>query len=155
MQQEMAFRSPTAALFFNYRPDRLIVACYTGIFIVDVNTQSTQSFSGTPQGASYFPYALALSADDNTLVAGNWSSPRSVCGYNTASMSRLWIYNTVHQVGAVCLLGAHVLATVRCNPTLVLDRITGAHIAELQKADGWVLGLGVIEGRDCFFISSN
>ncbi len=144
--QDMPFMGPRAALFFNHNPIKLIVACIDDIFIVDVSTQSAKPFSSTPQGALYYPHALALSDDDAVLVAGSSNSPFSVCGYDTASRTRLWIYNTASHVGVICMLGTHVLLTVYGNPTLVLDSNSGAHIAALQKADGYILGLGVIEG---------
>ncbi len=121
------------------------MACSDGIFIVDVSTRSTRSLGSTPQGAYYCPHALAL-FDDALLVAGNYYSPYSVCGYDTASGTQLWIYKTVHRVGAICMLGQHVLVTVACNLTLVLDCNTGAKIAALQKADQDIFGLGVLEG---------
>jgi hypothetical protein len=144
----MLFKSPYAALFFHHSPDKLIVACKEDIFMIDVRTQFTQSFSSTTQGA-YFPHAIAISDDDAVLVAGCYNTPYSVCGYDAASRTRLWILNTVSGIGAVCMLGAHVLVTVSFCPTLVLDRNTGAQIAALPEADGWIQGLGVIEGL-CF-----
>jgi hypothetical protein len=141
-----AFSSPCTALFFNSSPAKLIVACYNDMFIVDMSTQSTQPFISTPQGAHYCPHALALSDDDAVLVAGSSKIPFSVCGYDTASRTRLWISNTANSVGAVCMLGARVLVTVHFNPTLVLDRNKGKEIAALQKADGCIYGLGVTEG---------
>jgi hypothetical protein len=144
--QDMPFEYPKVVLFPNRDPKTFIVACDDGIFIVDVRTQSKQPFSNTPQGTLYYPHALALSEDDTVLVAGNWNYPYSVSGYDTASLDRLWIYNAASSVGAVCMLGAHVLVTVCGSPTLVLDLNTGALITALQKADGAILGLGVIEG---------
>jgi hypothetical protein len=41
--------------------------------------------------------------------------------------------------------------TVYRNPTLVIDLNTGAHVTELQKADGDIYGLGVIEGHYVLF----
>ncbi len=122
-----------------------------GIFIFDVSALSTQPFSSTPQSVYYCPHALALSEDDAVLVAGNCWNRNGVCGYDTASLTRLWIYNTVDNVGAVCMLGADVLVTVYGSPTLVLDRKTGELIASLQKAEGYIFGLGVIEGS-CFIL---
>jgi hypothetical protein len=146
--QDMSFTNPTAPLFFNHNPNKFIMACEDDIFIVDVNAQSTQPFIDTPQGAWYLQHALALSDDNAVLVAGSSgsSSSSSVCGYDTASSTRLWIHKTASGVPAVCMLGAHVLATVCARSTLVLDRKTGAQIATLQKAGGWIYGLGVIEG---------
>ncbi len=149
--RDLTFKDPTAALFFNHSPNKLIVACVDGIFIVDVSTRSKNPFSSTQRGAWYHPHALALSDDDNVLVAGNAQNPYSVCGYDTALRTRLWIYNTANGVGAVCMHGAHVLATVLVNPTLVLDHLTGTHVAALQKADGYIYGLGVIEGLRFIF----
>ncbi len=120
-----------------------------GIFIVDMSTMSTQFFSGAPEGA-YNPHALALADDDSVLVTGCASSPYSVSVYDTESRTRLWIQNTSLIVSAVGILGAHVLVTVYQNPTLVLDCNTGACIASRHKADGHILGLGVIEGLFLF-----
>ena len=147
--QEVAFSRPWTAIFFSCSPNKLIVACSDDIFVVDVSTQSTQPFGGTPHDAYYCPHALALSKDDAVLVAGNYFRPYVVCGYDTASLARLWTYNTVSHVGAVCMLGAHVLVTVAYNPTLVLDLKSGTCMGALQKASGWIFGLGVIEGL-CF-----
>jgi hypothetical protein len=144
--QDLAFLFPAAALFFNSDSIKLIVACSEGISIVDASTQSTQAFSDTPHGVGYWPHALALSDDDALLVAGNHFDPQSVSSYDMASRTRLWIHETSSQVGAACIIGVNVLATVAYNPTLVLDRISGTLIAELQKADGFVFGLAVIEG---------
>jgi hypothetical protein len=143
--RDEALTRPTAVLFFNLSPDKLIVACKDNVFIVDMTKLSTQPFKSTPQDAYYSQHALALSEDDVVLVAGNYSWPNSVCGYNTASLERLWIQDTANEVGAVCMLGAHVLVTVLRSPTMVLDRNTGAHTAALQKVDGCIFGLGVIE----------
>ncbi len=149
--QDLSFKCPSAALFFHHSPNKLIVACQDDILIVEVTTKFTQSFESTPQRAYFLPHALALSADDSILVAGcNFTN--NVTGYDVASLKRLWIHETASHVGAVCMLGAHVLATVRCNPTLVLDFKTGTQIAKLQKADGWILGMDVIEGL-CFILS--
>ncbi len=76
--------------------------------------------------------ALALSDDDAVLVAGNGGLPFIVSGYGTTSRTRLWIRDTQCTVGAVCMLGAHVLVTlctvsVQSSPMLVLDLNTGAH----------------------------
>jgi hypothetical protein len=146
MMQSMAFTCPSAALFFHHSPNKLIVACRDNIFTVDVSAHSTQPFSATPQDAYYYSHALAFIDDDSVLVAGNSNSTYSVCGYDTASGMQLWIYETVNEVGAVCMLGAHVLVTVACSPTLVLDPNTGSIIAELQKADGDIFGVGFVEG---------
>jgi hypothetical protein len=127
------------------------VACSDDIFIVDVSTQVKQPLSNTPQDAYYHSHALSLSFDDAVLVVGNARSPCNVCGYDTASLERLWIYDTADEVGAVCMLGVHVLASVALNPTLVLEVKTGTHIGALQKAQGLIFGLGVIEGL-CFFL---
>jgi hypothetical protein len=148
----MAFKNPCTAVFFNHNPNTFIVACGDGIFIVKVGTKSTQPFSGTPMNAFYESHTLVLSDDDDVLVAGNWNYPFSVCGYDTASLTRLWIYNTANSVGVVCMLGVHVLVTVVFNPTLVLDRTTGAQIPALQTAYGRTFGLGVIEGL-CFILT--
>jgi hypothetical protein len=83
-------------------------------------------------------------------VAGNAFSRYSVCGYDTTSLARLWIYEAASSVGAVCMLGAHVLVTVAYKPTLVLDCMTGAHVRALLKANGYIYGLGVVEGLFSF-----
>ncbi len=143
--QGMTFQDPRAALFFHHDSNKLIVACKDNIFIVIMSTQSTQPFSSTPQDSFYYPHALTLSNEDSVLVAG-CSTTGSVCGYDTASLERLWICNTDSAVCAVCMLGAHVLVTLHRNPASLLDRDTGAYIASLQKAEGSIFGLGVIEG---------
>jgi len=148
--QDVSFPSPTAVLFFNRSPTKLIVACSDEIFTYDTRTQTIEPFSSTPQWAFYNSHALALSADDAVLVAGNYNSRYNVCGYDTASHKRLWTYNAADEVGAVCMLGAHVLASVNFSPTLVLDRDTGNHKASLKTR--WIYGLGVIEGL-CFIHS--
>jgi hypothetical protein len=150
--QHKALKCPFAALFCKQSPNKVIVACRDDIFIFDMSTQSVQSFSSTPKTAWYGPHALALSDDDAVLVAGNYISPSSVCGYDTASLERLWIFNAVSHVSAVCMLGVHVVATVYGNPTLILDRGTGALKAALQKTEGSIWGLGVIEGLFSFFL---
>ncbi len=150
--KDMAFTSPITALFFNHNPNKLLVACKDNIFVVDVCTQVTQPFSCTSQGAYYYPHALALSDDDAVLLAGNAYSPFSVYGYDTASLARLWIHKTDSRVGAVCMFGAHVLVVAHRKPTLFLDYKTGTQIAALQKADGSIYGLGVVEGL-CLILS--
>ncbi len=152
----MVFTEPTAAIFFNcslfnHSPTKLIVACFHDIFIVDMSTQSTQPFSSTLQDAFYRSHALALSDDDALLVAGSYLTD-TVCGYDTASRIRLWIHNPANSVDAVCILGAHVLVTVFCSQTLVLNCKTGELMARLQKTDACIYGLGVIEGL-CFILS--
>jgi hypothetical protein len=148
----MSFECPIAAIYFNHNPNKLIVACHTDIFIVDLSTQSTQPFSSTSQGAWYRSHAFVLSYDDAMLVAGNSNYPYNVCGYDTASLARLWIHNTAHRVGAVCMLGAHVLVTVDYKPSLILECKTGKLIATLPKANGCIFGSGLIEGS-CFILS--
>jgi hypothetical protein len=147
--RDMPFKSPQAAIFFNHDARTLIVASCDTIFIVDLSTRSKQQFRRTPKGSYYRSHAVALSEDDAVLVTGCYNRPYSVCGFDTASCQRMWIHNTDDDVSAVCMLRAYVLVTVACSPTLVLDRNTGAQIATLQKADGWLFGLGVIEGL-CF-----
>jgi hypothetical protein len=149
---DMAFEDPTAAIFFSRSPNKFIVACSDDIFIVDASTQSTRPFSSTPQGAFYRQNALALSDDDAVLVAGNARSPCSVCGYDTVSLERLWIYDTADSVGAVCILSAHVLVTVDHKTTLLLNYKTGDFIADFQKAEGRIFGMGVIEGLVSLFL---
>ncbi len=149
----MPVKDPCTALFLNRSPTKLIVACSDGVIIVDVSTQSTQPFSNTPQGVWYRPHALALSDDDAALVAG-CGYPYSVWGYDTASLARLWSHDTADSVGAVCMLSAHVLVTVWGNSTLVLDPKTGTSIATLMKAEGYIIGMGVIEGS-CFILTSS
>ncbi len=83
------------------------------------------------------------------LVAG---SSASLCGYGTTSLERLWLIDTLYGVSAVCMLGSQVLVKVAFNPALVLDRNTGAQVVILQKVEGWIHGLGVIEGL-CFVLS--
>jgi hypothetical protein len=143
--QDMPFKYPFTALFFHHNPNILIVACKDGIFIVNVRTLSIQPFTSTLQGALFYPHAISLSDDDAVLVAGCIST-QSVCGYDTASLKRLWIHNAVSHVGAVCKHHGQVLVSVHGNPTLLMDLNTGAHIAELHKADSYIFGLGVIEG---------
>jgi hypothetical protein len=154
LQQEMSFTHPQAAIFFNHDPNKLIVASWDGIYLIDVSTQSILSFSSTPQNVQYKSHALALSDDDAVLVAGHdWKYPISVCGYDAASLTRLWILNTASHVDAVCMHGAHVLVTVCENPMLVVDYKTGAHIATLKKVNPYIYALGVIEGLCCFFLT--
>ncbi len=144
---DMVFRSPFSALFFNQNPNKLVVASEDNIFIVDVSTQSTEPFSGTFQGACYQPHTLALSDDDAVLVAGHCGiRPHGVCGYDSSTLTRLWIHNTVTRVGAACMLGTHALVTLAYSHPLLLDQKTGAHIVSLSKTDGDIFGLGVIEG---------
>jgi hypothetical protein len=142
---DMAIESPTAALFFHCNPEKLIVTCGDIIFLVDASTHSTQLLSGTPKVSYNNSHALALSDDDTMLVAG-CSGMNIVYGYDTASLTLLWICNTVDDVGAVCMLGAHVLVTVYGSPTLVLDCKTGTHIAELQNTEGSINVMAVVEG---------
>jgi hypothetical protein len=148
----MPFKAPNTVLFFRLSPTKLIVACRDDIFVLDGGKPSMQSFSNASHGAFYRPHALALSDDDAVLVAGNACIPNTVCGYDTASLTRLWKHTTVDGVGAVYMLDAHALVTVFCNPTLVLDLKTGEQIATLQKADGFIYGLGAIESL-CFIPS--
>ncbi len=148
----MDFVFPYFSLFFNHNPNKLIVACGDNIFIADVSTRSTQSFHSSPQGAYFYPHAIALSDDDSVLVVGNSNRPFNACRYDTASLTRLWGHNTASHVGAVYILGAYVLVTVYRNPTLVLDLSTGEQIGELPKAEGFICGVGVIEGL-CFILS--
>jgi hypothetical protein len=143
--QDIPFKNPITAVFFNLSPTKLIVACSDDIFMVDVSTQSTEPFSNKPQNACYRPNALALSEDDAVLVAG-CANTSSVCGFDTALRTRLWIYEAASAVGAVCMLGACVLVTVAYRPILVLDRDKGTQIASLFDAEGRIHGLGVIEG---------
>ncbi len=149
MLDDTQFKSPTAALFFNRSPSKLVVACKKDIFIVDVCTQSKQPFSNTASGVWYSQHALTLSDDDAVLVAFN---SNSVCGYDIVSLTQLWVHNTDDSVDAACMLSAHVLVTVRFHPTLVLGFNTGTLIAELHKAGGFIRGLGVIQGL-CFIVS--
>ncbi len=149
--QEIIFKSPYNALFFNHSPNKLIVACSDKIFIVDASTQSTKPFSDTPQRTFYCPHALALSDDDTVFVAG-CNSTFGVFGYDAVSCTKLCIHNTIHHVGALCMLGAHVLVTVYNSPMLVLDSKTGLLITTLHMVDGYIFGLGVIEGCCLIFL---
>ena len=149
---DMPFKNPSVVVFFHHDPNTLIVACRDGIFLVDVITQSVQPFSDTPKGALYWPHAASVGDSDNVVVIGNPHTPYSVCAYDMASRKRLWIFNAADSVGAVCVHHAQVLVSVFGNPTLVLDLNTGTQIAESQKADGYIFGLGVIEGV-CIFVS--
>jgi WD40 repeat protein len=149
----MVFTTPHVALFFNQSPNNLVVACRDGVFICYLSTQSILPFSDTPPESTYEPHALAFSVDDTVLVAGCENDKISnACGYDTATRTRLWIYNTIESVGAVCMLGAHVLVTVFNEPTLVLVLMTGIKKAEMQ-AHGGHFGLGMIEGLLCFFLT--
>jgi WD40 repeat protein len=145
--QTMEFNSPKAALFFNHSPSKLIVACRNDIYIVDVTTLSILSFSDTPQDSSYNPHALALSVGDTVLVAG-CSNHRLVYihGYDTVSRSQLWLYDAAYHLGAVCMLGAHVLVTIGRGLTWELDLKTGDHVATLRTSNGHIFRIGVIEG---------
>ncbi len=146
--QDMPFTLPYAACFFNHNPNTLIVACYDGIYLVEVIAQSVQPFSDTPQDVYYQPHAVSVSDQDDVVVVGtNWNTPNSVCGYDVASRTRKWIHNTAHQVGAVCTqqAQAQVLVSVAYYPTLLLDLNTGTQIAEMHN-EGVILGLSVIEG---------
>ncbi len=151
LQLELSFTDPKAALFFNHCPTKLIVACRDDIFIVNVSTKSIQTFSGTPDGAYYWPHALALSEDNAVLVAGDWSGPFSASGYDTASRTRMWIYYVENEL---CAIGMHrelVFVNVSGYPMLVLDYKTGKLIDELENANEGIFGMGVIEGL-CFFL---
>jgi hypothetical protein len=152
--QDMSFKCPTAVLFLNQSPVFVIVACRDDIFIVDLSTHSTHPFSGTPNDSFYHPHALSLFDDDSVLLAcsNNEYGECRVSGYDTASRTRLWIHDTVHQVGTVCLLGTHVLLPVYDSSTLVLQCKSGAHIVSLKESVGFIYGLGVIEGS-CFILS--
>ncbi len=152
MLRHSVLKYPQAAIFFSHDPNKLIVACWDEIFVLDASTQSTLPFSNAPQGVYYNLHALALSDDDTLLVAGCHTRPFSVSGYDTVSRTRLWIHNAVDDVGAVCMLGAYVIVTVWGNSTLVLDHKTGAQIASLQKTEGSTYGLGVVEGSLSFFL---
>jgi WD40 repeat protein len=150
--QGMPFVFPESAIFLSRSSTKLIVACENSISAFDLSTRSTKPFGNIPQGAWYRPNALALTHDDALLVAGNYWAPYSVCVYDTSSLTRLWILETALSVGAVCILGAHVLVTVDSKPSFILECKTGARIAALQKAEGSIIGLGVIEGL-CFILS--
>jgi hypothetical protein len=157
LQQDMAFDQPTAALFFNHSPGKLIVACCEGIFIVDVSTQSVQPLKRVPTVEYNHPENLVLSDDDAVLVVvGEFTVASSkLCGYDTASRRRLWMNDIAGEVLAVCMLGQHVLANIwKSNLTLVLDSFTGDQIAVLQTTERNILGLGVIEGL-CFILFLN
>ncbi len=143
---DMAFSLPYVARFFNLNPNTMIVACRDGVYLVDVITQTTLPFSDTPQGVGYYPHSVSHSDNDDVVVVGNYRNyPHSVCGYDTASRTRMWIINTASYVGAVCTHHAQVLVSVCGSPTLVLDLNNGTKIAEMNKAEGYILGLGVIE----------
>jgi hypothetical protein len=146
---DMTFSLPYVARFFNHNSTTMIVACRDGVYLVDVITQTALPFSDTPQGGWYNPQSVSFSGNDGVVVVGNWSTPYSVCGYDTASRTRMWIFKTAREVGAVCTHHAQVLMSVYANPTLVLELNTGTHIAEMRKAEGSIYGLGVIEGV-CF-----
>jgi hypothetical protein len=159
---EMHFTSPWVALFFNHSPNTCIVACTDDIFFVDANTQSMQPFGNTPPTVYYGQHALVLSADDAVLVAGSFNFGHTyVCGYDTASRTQLWIYNNTDfkmyvglSICSVCTLDQHVLATVRGKLTMVLALYTGIKVPASQlQADGYIFGLGVIEGLLCFFLT--
>jgi hypothetical protein len=137
--QDMPFNAPYVTIFFKNSPNKLIVACGDSIFIVDVSTQSTEPFNITPKGAQCLPHAISLDDKDNVLVVGDCGNTTSVCGYDTASRTRMWIYDAVSAVCAVYTHGTQVLVSVERNPTLVLDLNTGAHIATLQTAYGRML----------------
>ncbi len=149
---DMAFAITYVALFFHHNPNTMIVACWNGVYLVDVITQTTLPFSDTPQGAWYYPHSVSLSDNDGVVVVGNNKAPYSVCGYGTASRARMWIINAAAGVCAVCTHHAQVLVSVYKNPTLVLDLNNGTKIAEMNKAEGAIFGLGVIEGV-CFSFS--
>ncbi len=152
---DMAFSLPYVAIFFNHNPNTMIVACEDGVYLVDVITQTTLPFRDTPQGAIYQPHSVSLSDNDGVVVVGNYWSPYSVCGYNTASRTRMWNFKTADSVGAVCTHHAQVLVSVCGNPTLVLDLNNGTKIAEMNKAEGYIFGLGVIEGVCFIFFGSH
>jgi WD40 repeat protein len=143
LMQEMPFEKGRCAIFFNHSSNKLIVACKEDIFLVDVRTKSVLSFGNTPPEASYEPYALALSGDDAVLAVG---AAHSVRGLATLSHTQLWIHNTAGRVGAVCMLGAHVLVTLYYSSTLLLDINTGIEVSVSQKPDKNIFALGVIEG---------
>jgi hypothetical protein len=158
---EMHFSDPWATLFFNHSPDTFIVACTDDIFFVDANTQFMQPLGNTPPKVFYGQHALVLSADDAVLCAGCFSLGHSyVCGYDTASRTRLWIYDPKDysifmfadlSICSVCMLDQHVLATYLGKPTLVLALYTGIRVPASQlQADGYIVGLGVIEGLVSF-----
>ncbi len=147
---DLEFANPISALFFNHDPSKLIVACIDGIFFVAVCTHSIQPFSNTPLNSWYCPHAIALTDDDTVMVVG--INTFLVCGFDTMSLERLWIYKAASSVGAVCMIGTRVLVTVKCNSTLIMDQKTGAHVALLPKAEGHIFGMGVIEGL-CFILS--
>jgi hypothetical protein len=149
---DIPFKNPDLARFFNHISTTMILACIDGVYLVDGITQTTLPFSNTPRGAGYYPHSVSVSDNDDVVVVSNYGTPYSVCGYDTASRARKWIYYTAHRVGAVCTHHAQVLVSVFGNPTLVLDLNTGTQIAEMNEADGWIFGLGVIEGV-CFFFS--
>jgi hypothetical protein len=146
--QDIEFTRPSAALFFNRDPNKLIMSCKDDIFIVNVSTRHLQPFSCTPKGAYYYPHALALSDDDSVLAAGSYWNPNTASGYDTASLTRLWISDAASDVCAVCLFDVCLLVTVYGKPTLVLDLKSGSLSAPLTKMDGASFAIGVIEG--CF-----
>jgi hypothetical protein len=140
------------------------VACTDDIFFVDANTQFMQPLGNTPPKVFYGQHALVLSADDAVLCAGCFSLGHSyVCGYDTASRTRLWIYDPKDysifmfadlSICSVCMLDQHVLATYLGKPTLVLALYTGIRVPASQlQADGYIVGLGMIEGLLCFFLT--
>jgi hypothetical protein len=146
MQLDEAFESPLHVLFFNLSTHFLIVATKYSIFITDVTNQLTKSVTIISYPELYGIHALALSADDSLLVAGNVTKIFAVCCYNTASLERLWIYKTGFAVCSVCMLSSYVLVAEWLNPTLILDLNTGARIASLHDEMEYIFGLGVIEG---------
>ena len=162
--QTMKFETPTAALFFNHSPTKLIVACLKNIFIVDVNTKHRRPLDGTPPYVLYQPHALALIADDSVLVAGKGNyryhgrgkrglESYTVRGFDMVSGTLSWTHNPLNCVGAVCMLGSYVLVAVHCKPTLVLDCYTGTEVSVLHKTGDCISGMGAIEGL-CFVILS-
>ncbi len=146
MLQEIDFAYPQAVLFSYQSPSALIVACKDIIFIYDVSQQSTQAFSGAFEDSFYERHAIALSNDGAMLVVGSSSSTYRVCAFSMESLIRLWTFNMLNRVDAVCVLSSRVLVTVFERPTLVLDLNTGTKIAALKKPHGFTFGLGVIEG---------
>ncbi len=109
---------------------------------------SRKTIEKAPEFATYHPYALALNVSDSVLVAGNNSKPYLVCGYDTASLLRLWIVEVPSLVSAVALHGDRAFVMVPKSSTLVLDITSGGTIGELPSAFGDAHLLSIMESKD-------
>jgi hypothetical protein len=108
-------------------------------------THASTPFESPERKEYYSTHAIALSGREHLLFLASESS-KTVTAYDTSTLRRRWSNGTSEETFALRTFDCQILVSIRNSPMLVLEQESGTTIRRLKHSDGWIYGIGVLDG---------